>query len=344
MDKIETRQAIIGLIRDYFIRKGFVEVETPLLVPCPDPSPCNEVFEILAVGKKRAFLAPSPEFFMKRLIANGFKRIFQICKAFRNPQETGPLHNPEFTILEWYRTGADYTDLMVDSENLVNFIYKSFLIQMKNEKLKIKNYKAKIKNLIYYQDQKIDIAPPWIKLSVKEVFKKYAKVNLDEFLDFRKAKEIAKKRGYRVEKDTTWEQIYHQVFLNEVEPKLPKDKSVILYDYPAQLAEGAKLKDSNLKYAERFEFYIGGLELGNGYSELTNWQEQEKRFKIALTERQRLKMKVFDYDHDFINVLKKGLPKCAGMAVGIDRLIMLFTNAKTIKQVIPFPETKIFSS
>jgi elongation factor P--beta-lysine ligase len=274
---------------------------------------------------------------MKKLIANGAKKIFQICKAFRNPQELDPLHNPEFTILEWYRVNATYTDLMLDCENLINFIFKKL-----KQKFQIK--KTKLKKFINYQNTWIDIAPPWPRITLKEAFSEFANVNLDDFLNLKNAKEIAQKKGYQVEKDTTWEQIYHQVFLNEVEPKLPKDKPVILYDYPAQLAEGAKLKDLNPKYAERFEFYIGGLELGNGYTELTDWREQEKRFKIALAERKRLKIKVFDYDHDFIKVLKKGLPSCTGMAVGVDRLIMLFTNAKTIKQVIPFPAKEIFSS
>lgn len=320
MDKIKKRQAIIGLIRDYFNQEGFVEVETPLLVPTPDPSPYNEVFETSAAGKKRAFLAPSPEFFMKRLIASGATKIFQICKAFRNPEELGPLHNPEFTILEWYRTQATYTDLMADCENLINFISKN------------------VKSV------KINITPQWVKLSLKEAFLKFTQINLDEFLDFKKAKEIAQEKGYKFEKETTWEQIYHQIFLNEIEPKLPKNKPVILYDYPAQLAECAKLKDSNPKYAERFEFYIGGLELGNGYSELTDWREQEKRLKEGITARRKLGMKVFDYDHKFIEILKKGLPKCAGIAVGVDRLIMFFTNTKTIRQVIPFPTTEIFTS
>jgi len=340
---IKSREIVIRAIRDFFKNEGFIEVETPLMVSAPDPSFTNEVFETSPVLGKRMFLAPSPEFFMKKIIAlEKIPKTFQICKAFRNPQELDPLHNPEFTILEWYRVGADYTDLMEDCENLVKFIYKSFSSQIKNEKVKMKNDKEKIKNFLSYQGQKINITPPWPRTTIKEAFKKYANIDLDKFLDFMKAKEIARQKGYKINKETTWEQIYHQIFLNEIEPKLPKESPLILYDYPAPLAALSKIKKSDPKYAQRFEFYIGGLELGNGYSELTDWQEQEKRLKDDLLKRKRLGMKVFDYDHEFIEALKKGLPECAGIAVGVDRLVMLFTDSKTIQEVISFPAIKIF--
>jgi len=340
---LKNREIIIDTIRLFFKKNGFLEVETPLLVSAPDTAPYNEVFETQFTQKKRAFLTPSPEFFMKKLLAQGSGNIFQICKAFRNPLELDPLHNPEFTILEWYRAGASYTDLMIDCENLINYIFKYFTSKTQNAKRKTQSQNSKLKTFLTYRNQLINISKPWIKMSIKEVFKKYANINLDEFLDFKKAKKICQKRGYRVEKKTTWEQLFHQVFLNEIEPKFPQDKPLILYDYPAPLAALAKLKDKDNRYAERFEFYLGGLELGNGYSELTDWQQQEKRLKNDLQERKRLGMKVFTYDHQFIEALKT-LPKTAGIAVGVDRLVMLFTNTKTIQEVLPFSIGKIFPS
>lgn len=349
-DSIYFRESVIDSVRKFFKERKFTEIETPLLVPAPDPSPYNEIFETSPIFKKPGFLAPSPEFFMKKLLSLGSGNIFQICKAFRNPTELDPLHNPEFTILEWYRVGADYTDLMGNCENLINYL------RLKVQRCKGANHGPEDirpssvevlrsreiqRRTIKYQGLQIDISSPWTRISVKEAFKKYAGINLDKFLDFKIAKKIALKKGYKIEKNTTWEQIYHQIFLNEIEPKLPKEKPVILYDYPAPLAALARLKKNYPRYAERFEFYIGGLELGNGYSELTDWREQEKRLKNDLKERKRLGMKVFPYDRDFIEALKT-MPKTSGIAVGVDRLIMLFTDSKTIQEVIPFPATEIF--
>jgi len=316
---LRIREQIIDAIRQFFKSQDFTEVETPLMVPYPDPSPFNEVFEASPVLGKRAFLTPSPEFFMKKLLAAGSGNIFQICKAFRDSPELSPLHNPEFTILEWYRVNADYQDIMIDCEKLVSFI----------SKFKILNLKFKIDS-------------PWPRLSVKESFQKYANVNLDEFLDPQKAQQICKKKGYQVSENSTWEQLYHQIFLNEIEPKLPKDKPLILYDYPAPLAALARLKPTNPRYAERFEFYLAGLEIGNGYSELTDEQEQEKRLKQDLEARKSLGMRLFDYDKEFVEAVKN-LPPCGGIAVGVDRLIIALTRAKTINKVLPFPAPKIFS-
>jgi len=330
---IKDREKIIDIVRAFFKVRGFVEVETPLLVSAPDPSPYNEVFETSKVRGKRAFLTPSPEFFMKRLLAQGANNIFQICKAFRNPQELNPFHNPEFTILEWYRVNATYTDLMVDCENLVSHIFKSLSKQIKSEKLK---------NSMSYLGKKIDITLPWPRISVKEAFNKYANVDLDEFMDLKTAKRIAQNKSYKVEKETTWEQLYHQIFLNEIEPNFPKDKPLILFDYPAPLAALSQIKKTDPRYAERFEFYIGGVELGNGYSELTDSKEQKKRLIGDLKERKKLCMKTFPYDRKFVEALKS-IPKTAGIAVGIDRLIMLFTNSATIQEVLPFPANDIFT-
>jgi len=319
MKILKIREQIIDAIRQFFKSQGFIEVETPLLVPYPDPSPFNEVFEVSPVLGKRAFLTPSPEFFMKKLLASGSGNIFQICKAFRDSPELSPLHNPEFTILEWYRVNADYKDIMTDCENLLNFISQTALISP------------------------ISLTPPWLRLSIKESFQKYAGVDLDEFLDLKKAQEICREKGYQVSKNSTWEQLYHQIFLNEVEPKLSKDSPVILYDYPAPLAALARLKPTDPRYAERFEFYLAGLEIGNGYSELTDGKEQEKRLKQDVEARKSLGMRLFDYDKDFIAAVKN-LPPCGGIAVGVDRLIMALTGAKTIDEVLPFPAKKIFSS
>lgn len=312
MNILKIREKIIDSIRDFFKSQGFTEVETPLMTTYPDPSPFNEVFEVHSVAGKKFYLAPSPEFYMKKLLAAGSGNIFQICKAFRDGQES-PIHSPEFTILEWYRTNADYKDIMKDCENLVSFITRNS-----------QSVIGKLKN-------NINIIPPWKRISVKEAFAKYANINLDEFLDIKKARKICQKHGYHLNPSHSWEQLYHQIFLNEVEPKLPTQNPLILYDYPAPLAALARLKKDNPNYAERFEFYIAGLELGNGYSELTDSKEQEKRLKKDLTTRKKLGMRLFPYDKEFVTAVGK-MPPCGGIAVGIDRLIMALTDIKTIKE------------
>lgn len=335
-EKFLIRQKIINLIRQFFNQNGFCEVETPLLVKSPDASPYIEVFETKINShpeKPSAYLTPSPEFFMKKLLASGYKNIYQICKAFRDEwNDRSPLHNPEFTIIEWYRTNANYQHIMKDCENLANFIYQ-----------KLHRKKLHSKNILIYQGKEIDISPPWEKISIKELFLKYARVNLDEFLSIENARKIASLKGYKIEKNTTWEQIYHQIFLNEIEPNFASlDKPIFIYDYPTILAALSKKKKSDPRYAERFEFYIAGIEVGNAFSELTDWQEQERRLIDDVKERKKTKMKIFDYDHEFIEMLKAGMPETGGIAVGIDRLVMFFSNARNIDEVIFFPAKAIF--
>lgn len=330
-DTLILRANILSSIRKFFENEKFLEVDTPTLVASPDPNPFNEVFKIEG---KNLYLTPSPEFFIKKLLSLGLKNVYQITKAYREGQENDPLHLNEFTILEWYRNEADYLGLMRDCEQLVLFIFNNLYKLTQNSNLKTQNQNLKLKNL-NYQGNQINLSSPWQRISCKEAFKKYADVNLDEFLDIKTARKICQKKGYQISGKNSWEELYHQVFLNEVEPKLPKEQPLILYDYPNPLAALSKIKDTNFKYAERFEFYIGGLELGNGYSELTDSREQEKRLKGDLQTRKEKGMLVFDYDHEFVEALKSGIPKTAGIAVGIDRLVMLFTDSTDIHEVSP---------
>ncbi len=310
-DNLLVKAQVLKAVRDFFQEEGFTEMDTPTLVSFPDPSPFNEVLELETLDHDRLFLTPSPEFFLKKLLVAGFKNIYQITKAYRDQQEKDPLHLREFTILEWYRSGKDYLDLMKDCENLIGFILKTL-------------------------GRENRLTPPWPRITCKEAFAKYSGVDLDEFLDKKKALKICQKKGYQASEQNSWEELYHQIFLNEIEPELLKLPAFILYDYPAPLAALSKIKSSDPRYAERFEFYLGGLEMGNGYSELTDFREQEKRLKADLETRKAKGMKAFDYDHSFVEALKEGLPKTTGIAVGIDRLVMLFTGATDIREVTPF--------
>jgi len=303
VEALLARERIVDGIRRFFKARGFVEVETPLLVSHPGMEPHLEVFETelrTAGGRRhRAFLTTSPEYAMKKLLAAGLPRIFQVCKAFRNGEEFSRGHNPEFTMLEWYRANADYTALMVDCEELLG--------ELGGEKFR----------------------GPWERLSVEEAFKRYAGIELAEL-------------DSRVGPDTTWEQAFHLVLLNDVEPNLGRERPTILYDYPIQLAALARAKPDDPRFAERFELFAGGLELANAFSELTDPVEQRRRLEAEREERIALGRTVYDVDDDFIRALEAGIPPSAGIALGLDRLVMLLTGAPSIRNVLWFPADEVF--
>ena len=328
------REKVVDAIREYFKKEGFHEVDTPLLVQSPGTEPYLEVFEseLVTPGfkNKKSYLLTSPELSMKKLLSSGMGSIFTICKSFRNAEGLSSFHNPEFSILEWYHVDADYTDVMNDCENL--FLY----ILNKLELNKDENNKLEYQGVVY------DLSTPWERISVSEAFLKYANIKQDEMLDRIKLLEIAKQKGYQVSDQTTWEEAYNQILLNEIEPHLGKDKPTILYDYPASQAALSKKKKADPRFAERFEFFIGGIELGNAFSELTDADEQETRMVGDLKYRKELGKVEYKIDNDFIEALRFGMPKTGGIAVGVDRLVMLFSNSASIKDTLLFPIEDVF--
>ena len=321
------REKIIDAIRDYFKKENYHEVETPLLVPTVIPESYLEHFTTTLFDRRRnkskMFLASSPEASLKKLLVLGLENCFEITKCFRNGETDSYLHSPEFTILEWYRVGVNYKIIMDDCENL--FVYIANKLRATANNLIFNNLN------IIYQGKIIDLTPPWERISVIEALKKYANVDFDEIPNLEKICKKAKLKGYSVDKNNNWEEIFNQIFLNEVEPHLgTKGKPTIIYDYPRAMAALAKLKKDDPRVSERFELYIGGLELGDCYSELTDWKEQEARFNKELDLIQKSNKTSVKPDKDFIISLKKGLPECAGMAMGIDRIVMLFLDLNSI--------------
>ncbi len=299
------REKVIDTIRNFFKQQGFHEVQTPILVPVPSAESNLEVFETAlttAAGKsRRAFLILSPEYALKKLVSAGLGNIFEITRSFRNLEEVSPTHNPEFTMLEWYRVGADYRNIMEDFENLF---------------LKIIG-----KNKMIYQNEEYDLSLPWPRISFSEAFKKYAGKNLKDVPD----------------------EDFYQVFFNEIEPQLrASHKPAFIYDYPVSQASLARKKSSDPRFAERWEVFIAGIELGNCFSELTDWKEQSGRLKADIKKRKRLKKTAFPVDADFIDALKSGMPETAGIAVGVDRLVMLAADTATVSETLFFPGDELF--
>jgi lysyl-tRNA synthetase class 2 len=337
LDQYLIREQVMDGIRQHFKAKKFHEVETPLMVAYPGTEPFLEVFDTqlqVADGRhKQAYFITSPEFSLKKLLAAGVGNLFQICRVFRNGEGISSRHNAEFTMIEWYRAEADYRDIMQDCEELL----VDLLIKVKELD------PAKDQLILNYQGREFDLTPPWPRLSVAAAFEQYAGISTGDLLDEQKLLEIGKNKGYKVEFDSTWEQIYNQIFLNEIETKLAQSyRPTIIFDYPVSQAALSRRKKEDPRFAERFEFYLAGLELGNAFSELIDPVEQSARIKEDLTLRKKLGKKEYGMDQDFIDALAMGMPESSGIAVGIDRLVMLLADVPSINDTMFFPGVEVF--
>ncbi len=328
------REKVIDTIRSFFKNKNFREVQTPILVPTPSCEPNLEVFQTrLKTFKgveRKAYLIMSPEYSIKKLLSAGIGNCFEITHCFRNEEEVSDHHNPEFTMLEWYRVNANYKDIMKDFEDLFIKIIKS-----KHPDADLEKWE--------YQNTTYNISPPWTMIPVSEAFNKYAGIDTETLLSKTKLIGKAAKSGYRISKETTWEEVFHQILFNKIEPALKKiNRPYFIYDYPASLASLSKKKASDPRFAERFEVFLAGIELGNCFSELTNAKEQKMRFEKELMERKVRGKTVYPMDKELIKALSKGMPEVSGIAVGVDRLIMLAGNFRTVSETLFFPAKEIF--
>lgn len=264
--------------------------------PVRIPSPLPEC-HIDAPSSGTWFLHTSPEACMKPLVAAGYEKIFQICKCFRE-KERGERHLPEMTMLEWYLGHADYLDIMTQCEALVKLVARQ----------------CGFGGVLWYQGKKIDIETSWETLPVKEAFIRYASVSLESALE----------NNY-----------FDEAMSLEIEPNLGNGRPLILYDYPASRASLARLKPDDPKTAERFELYIGGVELCNAFSELTDPVEQRKRFEKERQERMICGKRDYPMPETFLNAIG-AMPPTAGCALGLDRLVMLFADTREIDDVVAF--------
>ena len=282
-------------IRAFFHAEGFDEVETPLVLK----TPCMEL-HIDAIPSGDGFLRTSPELSHKKLLAQGAEKIFEIGKCFRLG-EKGRLHNPEYTMLEWYRTHSDYNAALADTQALLSNVWRKGTPSEVTGPTKRTGYVGRVTS-----------PGDWEIWTIAEVFEKYAGWNPVEEFD-----------ADRFDLD----------LVEKVEPALPKDCPVVLKDYPAELCALARLKPGNPKVAERWELYLGGIEIANAYSELTDPVEQRKRFEYWGEQRRALGKEVYPIDEEFIEALET-MPPASGVALGVDRLLMILTGAKHISEVL----------
>jgi lysyl-tRNA synthetase class 2 len=289
---LRLRARIIRTVRQFFAENDYLEVETPIRIPAPAPET-----HIDAQPSGSWFLQTSPELCMKRLLAAGYPRIFQICKCFRR-NERGRRHLPELTLLEWYTAGHDYSDMMTQCEALLTEVANS--ISSRDE--------------VCYQGRRIDLSLPWPRMTVAEAFKRLAGISVKQAME---------------------EDRFEEVLALEIEPRLGVEKPLFLCDYPAACGALARLKPSNRQLAERFELYIGGLELCNAFTELTDANEQRARFDAERESRRQAGLNVYPMPERFLETLKD-MPDAAGNALGIDRLVMLFADTTEIDAVVAF--------
>ena len=292
-DTLKLRATMIRTIRRFFLDRDFLEIETPLRIPAPAPE-----LHIDAVASDDWFLQTSPELCMKRLLAAGYPKIFQICRCFR-AGERGARHLPEFTMLEWYRTQSDYRVLMDDCEALIACVAVELGLGV----------------ALSRQGRRIDLRPPWERITVREAFARYAALSVEEAL-----------RRDR----------FDEIMVSAIEPHLGGEHPVFLYEYPAALGALARVKPDDPGLAERFELYIGSLELANAFSELTDAAEQRRRFEEAARDRSRNDCSVYPMPERFLAALSR-MPPSAGIALGVDRLAMIFAEKSEIDAVVAFP-------
>lgn len=307
LPKLQSRARIFQQIRQFFADRKVMEVDTPLLCHTSVTDPFIQSIPGLFQGhptaaEQRYYLQTSPEYCMKRLLAAGSGDIYQLGKAFRQG-EVGRFHNPEFAMLEWYRLGFDHHKLMDEMDELLQTI-------LGTDSAERKSYVAIFK-------ETLDIDP--LSASVDELSQLAAQLNIN--------------LATAIHDKDTWLQLLMSEY---IELQIGKDKPCFIYDFPASQAALARLNPVDARVASRFEVYFRGMELANGFHELQNAQEQRKRFEKNVSDRKSLALYNMPIDEYFLAALEHGLPDCAGVALGVDRLIMLATNSQHIDQVLSF--------
>jgi lysyl-tRNA synthetase class 2 len=287
---LRERARVVRAVREFFHARDFLEVDTPALVPSPGMDLHLDAFSV----ERDRYLITSPEYQMKRLLADGHERIYQVCKAFRRG-EMGTQHNPEFTILEWYRAHAQVEDVVRDTEQLVAAVHP-------------------------------ELSPPFPRLTVCEGFERFAAVKESDVLAWA----------------SNDEDRYFRTWVEAVEPGIARTfAAVFVVDYPASQASLARTKPADERFCERFELYVGGVELCNGFGELTDPVEQRARFEHDQRERRKRGLPVYPIDEKLMDALRRGLPPCAGNALGVDRLVALACGTPDIGNVLAFSADEV---
>ncbi len=316
------RSKILRFIRQYFEALDFMEVETPMMQLIPGGATARPFITHHNALDQDMYLRVAPELFLKRLVVGGFERVFELNRNFRN-EGLSTRHNPEFTMLEFYQAYARYQDLMDLTEDL----FRKIAIEIGGS--------SKVK----FQGSEYDFANPFERLSVTDSIKKHCNV-LDDNA-FASAESVANlAQQLDVHFDESWPKgkILMEIFDQKVEAKL--DQPTFITEYPIEVSPLARRNEENPEVTDRFELIIGGRELANGFSELNDPEEQAERFKAQVAQKDSGDIEAMHFDHDYVTALEYGMPPTAGEGIGIDRLVMLFTDSASIKDVLLFPHMR----
>jgi lysyl-tRNA synthetase class 2 len=321
---LRARGRIAAALREWFAARDFIEVETPVLQISPGNETHLHAFASELIGPDgephKFYLRTSPEFACKKLLAAGEQRIFEFARAFRN-RERGALHHPEFTLLEWYRVNQPYDVLMEDCAALLGATARAIDAQK-----------------FSWRGREADPFAPPERLTVGESFTRFAGIDLLATIEAAEGnREIlasrAKAAGISFGAGDDWGDIFSRVMAERIEPQLGNGRATILYEYPIPQAALARPRTRDPRVAERFELYVCGVELANAFGELTDAEEQRRRFSAAMAEKERIYGEQYPIDEDFLAALNE-MPPASGIALGFDRLVMLATGATRIEQVL----------
>lgn len=323
IERAARRATVVRAIRQYFDERQFLEVDTPVALTAPAPELHIEAPPVdLRAGDTtaRRYLQTSPELPMKRLLAAGLERIYQIAPVFRDG-DASRQHRPEFRLLEWYRRGARWDALVEDCEGLLRACATA----------------AGCGEQLVFGGRPVDLASPFRRVTVEEAFQRHAGFSILEVLTLEQLREQLLATGIAFDASDRWDDLFHRVLLNRVEPELHKDaRPVFLTHYPAPLASLARLSPSDPRTSERFELYVGGVELANGFGELTDPAEQRRRFERESAQRVQRGLSAYPLDERFLSALGE-LPAAAGIALGLERLLMLLFDVDDIDAVAFIP-------
>ena len=315
------RARIVQAFRNFLLERGFLEVETPIMQPIPggaEATPFKTFHDALGM---ELFLRIAPELYLKRLVIGGFDRVFEINHSFRN-EGVSSQHNPEFTMLEFYQAYATHKDLMALTEDMFGFVTQQVLGETH----------------FTYQGNTIDMTGPWRRLTLKDALSELGGIEPSMLDDRERLLDFARSEGIEIRKTRRVGKILMKLFDVLVEPKLIEPAFVV--DYPVEISPLARRSSSGSNMTERFELFIGGREIANGFSELNDPVDQKRRFLDQVADREAGDEEAHYMDEDYVIALEYGMPPTAGEGVGIDRFVMLLTNAASIREVILFPQMK----
>ncbi|WP_318506034.1 lysine--tRNA ligase [Photobacterium leiognathi] len=322
------RSKVVAAIRQFMLKHQFMEVETPMMHPIAGGASARPFITHHNALDIDMYLRIAPELYLKRLVVGGFERVFEINRNFRN-EGISPRHNPEFTMMEFYMAYADYNDLIDFTEDLLSSIAKELCG----------------KTALPYGEHVIEFSGPYTRMTMLEAIQHYNPDNRRiQDLSYEQIKnkelmvDIATEVGVEVESFWTCGQLLEEIFGETAEPKLLQP--TFITGYPADISPLARRSDEDPFITDRFEFFVGGREVANGFSELNDAQDQDSRFKAQMAAKDAGDDEAMQYDEDYIRALEFGLPPTAGQGIGIDRLVMLFTNSHTIRDVILFPSLR----